>query len=350
MLPDWRYNGNPYLEHLSESLSSAGIKVIFDNFPDGFFKLTKIFHKYPEVCTIHIHWTMPFMGHIYWAGSRSKKNAKLILFAMDLALCRLRRKRIIWTVHNLLEHESPDPATEVIARRILFRFSNKVILHSAGAKKVVQDFLRIHCSDNVSIIPHGNYKNMYPISEAAKRNLQKRFNLIKSNTVLLFFGAIRYYKGLDLLVPTFKRVLDPNIRLIIAGHSSNPEVADWLNKEAESDPRILLSLEFISDEEVGAYFSVSDAVVVTFQRTLTSGSVILAMEFGKPLVLPEEARVLDVPGDQGALYYKDLNQLTEILETISKRNLARMGEHNANAAKALDWNRIATETAFLYDV
>jgi len=346
-IPDWR-SGNPYQNLLADGLRQVGLEVEFANPSGRPFNLNELANKHSRLGVIHVHWTQGLLRHIYWSGSSWIKRVKLLFFALDILVCRARGIAVVWTVHNLVEHESSDPQTEISARRILVRFGNAVICHSREAIDTILSCYRLPELDKIKAIPHGNYLNSYSEDPRITQRFRNKFQVENENIVLLFFGGIRRYKGLGVLVEAFKDVDDARQRLLIAGKPFENDIEEWLTGVSASDPRIRLSLGFVPDEQVASFFRIADVVVLPFQATLTSGSVILAMGFGKCLVLPEEARVLGLPGDEGALYYKDLESLCTLLRDMSQDRLAEMGAYNREVAESLDWTEIARSTAETY--
>ena len=189
---------------------------------------------------------------------------------------------------------------------------------------------------------------MYECSEAVKESLRANYAIEDSDLVILFFGAVRRYKGLDLLLPAFRAVSNSKFRLIVAGNPFEDETKQWVIQEAGKDDRVRLSLGFVPDEQVAAHFALADVVVLPYQGILTSGSAILAMGFGKSLILPEGARLLGVPGDAGALYYEDEGGLRDLLTRLPEMDLTGMGEHNLKVVERLDWRKIAAATGRVY--
>jgi glycosyltransferase involved in cell wall biosynthesis len=131
------------------------------------------------------------------------------------------------------------------------------------------------------VIPHGHYIGWYP-DATSQSEARSHFNIPDSEYVYLYFGAIRSYKGLENLLQTFKTL--PSGRLIIAG-KPHDSVIEWLLRQwAGKDPRISLHLSFIPDEKVTSFFECADSVVLPFSDVLTSGSVILALSMGRPVI------------------------------------------------------------------
>lgn len=346
-VPDWRA-GNPYMESLSRGLDREGFQVLFDHFPDGHFKLTRLASAHPSVGVIHVHWIVSFLEEFFWSRNAFKFGTRLVLLTLDVLLCRARGIRIIWTLHNIVEHESRSPDQELRVRALLARTVNAVIAHSKEALDAAAARYRIDLSRNGHVIPHGSYVGWYQYDETIRASLKQKYGIKDGERVILFFGSLRRYKGLDLLLSAFRSISDSRRRLIVAGKPLNDEIGQWLVQEAGKDDRVCLCVGFVPEEQVAAHFALADAVVLPLQNALTSGSTILAMGFGKCLILPDSARVFGIPGDAGALYYKDETGLTALLAKLPELDLEAMGKHNLEAARRLDWRKIAVATASIY--
>ena len=214
-VPDWR-EGNPYMVSLSAGLEREGFHISFGHFPRGYFKLTQLANEYPSAGVIHIHWILSFVDQFFWSRSEFKFNIRLLLLALDMLLCRARGIRIVWTLHNLVEHESPAPDQELRVRALLVRLANAVIAHSEEALESAVAGYAVDLSRKGHVIPHGSYIGMYECSEAVKESLRAKYAIEDSDLVILFFGAVRRYKGLDLLLPAFRAVSNSKFRLIVA--------------------------------------------------------------------------------------------------------------------------------------
>jgi glycosyltransferase involved in cell wall biosynthesis len=119
---------------------------------------------------------------------------------------------------------------------------------------------------------------------------------------------------------------------------------------ASADPRIVLQLAFVPHAEVAALLGAADAVVTPFRSVLTSGSVILAMSYGRAIVAPALGCVPEVVDAAGAVLYEP-NQpgaLADALARAAASDLDAMGRHNLQVAQALDWTPIAAATKELY--
>jgi beta-1,4-mannosyltransferase len=345
-LPDWR-GGNPYQSLLEEALERNGWRINFADYPPGLFPLFRAGRKH-RVGVLHLHWIHHLVEPIGWPRFRLLRWLKAILVAADLALVRMAGIRLVWTVHNLVSHDSPNPDVELRGRRLLATLCHRLIFHSAGAREEVAELYGIAVEDKSVVIPHGNYEGCYVESIDRTLQLRKAFGLPDHTICLLFFGAVRPYKGIDQLLDAFEAEYVPNVRLIIAGRVWCQELGRRLEQAAAKDTRLILRPGFVAEDDVASYLSLADAVVIPFEKTLTSGSVVLAMTHGKALILPRHAKRLGVVGSSGALFFDTAAELASILGRLDKGSLAAMGAVNRRQAAEWTWDTVASATAATY--
>ena len=347
--PDWR-PGNPYQDLLASSVESAGWGVVFAQFRPGPLKLYKLVSAYPGTRVIHLHWLRDLIAPILWSSNARVRRLKLLLLAGELRWLRARGVRVVWTIHNLVEHESPNVAAEIQARRVIATNVGHLILHSHAARHSAEDCYGVSLQGRSSIIPLGNYDGCYRPDPARTAALSELLHLSPTMTVVLFFGAVRPYKGIERLIDALRRSSDPNLRVLLVGRALDPEYEQRLRQLAAGEPRLLLSLEFIPDSDVWPYFDLADVVALPFTRILTSSSAVLAMTRSKALLLPSEAKDLELVDERGARYFTSEDELVACLDSLDKDDLSRMGRHNRSVADELDWSRIGQRTTDVYRV
>lgn len=346
-LPDWS-QANPYLGLLKAAIEENGYAVILRDFPHGIFSLNRTINREPGSAILHIHWINQLVGPLFWSPSTTITQLKLLLLALDVLIARLRGRKVIWTIHNLVSHESPNPALELRARRILAKTCNRVILHSQSALRQVEHTFGFNLAQKASVIAHGNFLQQYPSSPAKSRALHVKWQLDGSQIVLLMFGELRRYKGVSTVLRAFSSTKRPDLRLIIAGSCDDDELTREIKQSEAMDYRIKAALGFVENSDVAPLFSIADIAIISFERALTSGSVILAMSMGKALLLPEAARVFDVVTEDGAIFFDSQESLANKLLALQKRPLLEMGKCNSEVSKTFDWASIGGLVAATY--
>ena len=345
-LPDWR-NGNPYQTRLSEALAEEGFAVSFADYPGFLFALSRMAFRDRRTKIVHIHWLSSWVEPVLWSGSALKFKLKLILIALDLLLLKAAGCRVFWTVHNLVEHTSLDPKRELALRRLLARFCDGLLFHSQSAVAATAAAYGYDLAGKAVVAPHGSYADDYPADHDRAAALAREWGIDANHFTFLFFGAIRRYKGVEQLLEAFSRLEGAQYRLILAGRVIEPEENEWLQQWRDRDPRIRFQIGFIPDGDVAPILSLSKVLVLPYTATLSSGVVSLGLAFGMPMLLSEQARVYDVPGEQGARYFKD-GELTEALAGMAVQDLAAMQTHNARLGKQLTWPAMAKAVAAAY--
>lgn len=346
-MPDWA-DLNPYQNILVQALQGAGLAVELADFPGGCFQLNRTLGRQRGLHVLHLHWADPLIAPLLWARTPFVRYLKLALLLIDILIVRLRGVAVVWTIHNLLAHESPDRKAELQALRWLARSCSRIVVHGPHALERVQATYRLDLSRKASIVPHPNYDGCYPLRVDHLANLRARIDPDGGHTVILFFGAIRPYKGVHRLLQAFRATPGGRLRLVIAGNPSTPAFGQELVALAASDPRIVLMLGYVPADQVAALFTVADVVALPLEASLTSGSVVLALTQGRPLLLPEEDRALDVVDDATALFFDSDAGLARQLARLDKDRLASMGAAARRTAEGFSHGRIAALSIRVY--
>jgi glycosyltransferase involved in cell wall biosynthesis len=163
-------------------------------------------------------------------------------------------------------------------------FVNSVDRFLVMSKTVEEDLKTFSSSKPCAFYPHPLYDNFGELisKEAAKKTLQ----LEENTRYILFFGLIRDYKGLDLLLDAFSHpyFTEHNIKLLIAGefYGSSEKYQAALKKLGTQG---VLHDSFIPDEEVANYFCAADVVVQPYKSATQSGITQIAYHFNKPMIV-----------------------------------------------------------------
>ena len=201
------------------------------------------------------------------------------------------------------------------------------------------------------VLAHGSYVRQYDV-DADAASAREALGLGQVGTVFAFVGAIRGYKGVGELLEAFAASgdLGPDARLLICGKPLPARIGRELEERAAADPRIVLRLERIPEEDLSRVLRAADVVVLPFRDILTSGSAILALSHGRPVVVPALGCLPEtLPADAAILYDPDdPDALTDALHRAAGADLAAMGIRARAWADGLDWGPIAAETARLY--
>lgn len=353
-------NGNPYLRQLRTHLAEYDVDVVIPEGSTtisilGLFSLFPILgavrkHGRPDV--LHLHWIHAFIVPRDRANWLSIPLA--VQFVFELLVVKALGVRIVWTVHNLRDHERRADRVELGVRHLLVRLADAVIVHCESIVDTIIDTYRLpdEASEKFSAIHHGHYLDNY--QDVVSRETAREFiDAEDDETVFLFFGRIRPYKNVPELLRTFEELDEETARLVVVGNPIDESLAEEIQELAAADDRVELVLEFVPDEDVQLYMRAADAVVLPFSEILTSGSTILAMSFGRTVVVPDIGCVSDLTDHnpvQRSLTYdsSDPDGLRHAMERSMTVDLEAVGEANRARAEELDWDSVAVRTARLY--
>ena len=163
---------------------------------------------------------------------------------------------------------------------------------------VSHDLLELKPDARHTVIQHPLYSHFG--SKIPREEAERKLGLEPGKKNLLFFGLIREYKGLDILLEAFGMLPGENWQLIIAGEpygsfDKYQNIIDSLpNKE-----RISLSLKYIKDSEVTDYFSAADLAVLPYRSATQSGISSVAYHFEVPMIVTDVGGLKETIGDRG---------------------------------------------------
>ncbi len=192
------------------------------------------------------------------------------------------KTRCIALVHNMIPHE-PSILDKLFAPFFVRHTDGFVAL----SESVVQDINRFdHGTKPKTSYPHPIYDHYgEPMS---KEEACHALHLNPENQYMLFFGLVRAYKGLDLLLDAFGKVKDqlPNLQLIIAGefYEDEDKYRAQIANNGLTD-RVIIQNEFIADADLRKYFGAADLIVQPYKSATQSGVTQVAFHFEKPMLV-----------------------------------------------------------------
>jgi glycosyltransferase involved in cell wall biosynthesis len=192
-----------------------------------------------------------------------------------------RHTKIICLADNVIPHEK-RPGDKPFTRYFLKACDGFVTM----SQKVMADLRTFEQNKPALFVPHPLYDNFGPL--LLKEEARKALALPPSGRIILFFGFIRHYKGLDLLLKAMAedKVKDEHIKLVVAGEFYEDEGAyRQLIKENRLEETIILKTGFIPDDQVRFYFSAADCVIQPYRNATQSGVTPLAYHFEKPMIV-----------------------------------------------------------------
>jgi glycosyltransferase involved in cell wall biosynthesis len=348
----------PYDRSLSGALARAGVDVelvtspfLYGSVPgeDGFEvneffyrrtarrgldsrarRFLKLAEHVPDMLRYRGHARTADLVHYQW----------LSVEQLDAWLLPPARPRVL-TAHNVISHE--EHPGQAAARRRLLRSMDAVVVHSDhGAEQAAHlgaDPARVH------VIPMGAFD--YLPRQPDQAPLPEELAAVEG-PVVLFFGLIREYKGVDILLRAFRQVEGAELWVV-----GMPRI-DMTPLRALAGERVRFVPSFIQDRELPAYLRRADLVVLPYRDIDQSAVLYTMLAFAKPLVLSAVGGFVEVAERHGAARLVPTGDEQALAEAISSllADPSARAELSAAAERAAagpySWDAVAEQTVALY--
>jgi D-inositol-3-phosphate glycosyltransferase len=296
--------------------------------------------------------------HVLW-------NNKFELFDRTLLLVyyKLLGRKITMTAHNvnMRKRDGTDTWLNRSSLWIQYRLVDYIFVHAEANKAELLAQFGV-AERKVSVIPFG-INNTVPHTGLGSAEAKKILGILPNDKVVLHFGQIAPYKGLEYLVTAFRKLLasDPSYRLIIAGKpkwdgSYWSEIAQLIGKVDALD-RVIQRIEHIPDSETEIYFKAADVLVLPYRAIFHSGVMFLAYSFGLPVVGADVGALKDeiIQGQTGLIFKPcDSADLAAKIDEYFASDLFRNLQDNRLAIKEYankrySWDKVAAITTTAYE-
>lgn len=236
----------------------------------------------------------PKIFHILW-------NNKFEVFDRTVLMLyyRLLGKEVLLTLHNVNAGKRDRTDTWLNRRTLLiqYRLARRLFVHTEKMKFELAEEFGIPPA-KISVIPFG-INNAVPATDLTSSDAKLRLGFGTNQKIILFFGNITPYKGLEFLIAAFNRLVagDSDFRLVIAGKPDRfpeywQEIHESIGRTAP-DGSILIKDSFIPDDEVEVYFKAADVLVLPYRHVYQSGVLFLGQSFGIPAIVSDVGSLKD---------------------------------------------------------
>lgn len=284
--------------HIIKEVEST--RVINSVNPLTWFKAAK-FIKAQNADIIIFDWWNPFFGPSHRVISSLIKKQY--------------RNKIVFITENVISHEA----------RFVDRLLTKIGLKNADVfialSNVVENTLKNFTNKKI-------YKSALPIygcynldKNIDVRKQKEILSFSKDDDVLLFFGYVRKYKGLNILIDAFPAILEtnPKAKLLIVGEFYDS--ADKYYQQIETlgiKDHVKVVQKFVPNEDVGKYYSIADIVILPYLTGTQSGVLNIAYGFGKPVIVTNVGGLAEDVIDNNTGYIIEPNNASEIVNSVKK--------------------------------
>jgi beta-1,4-mannosyltransferase len=253
---------------------------------------------------IHLNWFEDLMG---------SSRLQIFLFFMrqssKLLLLLLMGKKIVWTLHNKVSHEEKYRFYNNLMVRMLTRCCKAIVVHSNISRAFLMSAFGVKI-EKTYYVPHPNYIDAYgPVQERPEK-------VLENHLTILFIGALKPYKNVELLIEVARGFASRNIRFQIIGKPLNAAYAASLKALTANLPKVTLDFSFVKDEDLGGLLANADVMVFPYdlKSSLNSGSVFLAFSYRKTVICPAIGSLLDFENQDAFFTYKYMDPASHLQE------------------------------------
>mgnify|MGYP001027132202 CR=1 FL=1 len=211
---------------------------------------------------------------------------------MLLLFYRLCGKKVIWVFHNNKPHLDDDLWKMTFRMVGITLVSSDIILHSNHSREYLKK-INSFALKKARFIPHINYCENYINTQ---KDYRQSLGFKDDDIVFMFFGALKAYKNVELLIQVFKEIASPNIKLLIVGKASDNRYAKKIKQLCDGCSNITVHIKYVNSADVYTYFNTCDVLVLPYHKesSLNSGAMIAAFSCGKTVIVPDIAMAKDM--------------------------------------------------------
>jgi glycosyltransferase involved in cell wall biosynthesis len=298
--------------------------------------------------------------HILWLN-------KFIFFDSTILnlYYKLMGKKLIYTAHNVNagERDGTDSLVNRFSLRFLYNIVDHIFVHTGKMKDQLVCEFGIDVK-RITVIPFG-VNNTLPRSQATSMEAREKLALDAKEKVILFFGNIAPYKGLDILIRALAELKKNGTvpRLVIAGQVKDSRwISHWESIERVIEEHglgehIVRKIEYIPDEEVEFYCKAADVLILPYRHIFQSGVLFLAYSFGLPVIAADVGSLRDdiMEGQTGFVFRAEKSaDLAEKISRFFDSDLYKNREAHREiimkyANETYSWQTIGEATYAVYD-
>jgi beta-1,4-mannosyltransferase len=323
-------DANPYTSLLYYEMEVLGCRVE---------ELTPLRLVMGNFDVAHVHWPETLFRSPRHGRVRGLVKACGYLAAFTIS--RLRGRRLVWTAHNVIPHESAG-RVEGIALGLFVRLIDGVILLNDSTLDELRSAYRLPKRISTLLSRHGHY--LSAIQHVDRLEARERLEIPRDSVVIGFVGNIRRYKNVDALAKAFTQMGDERLRLIIGGSIESSAIKDELVDISRQDPRILLRFGFLDPEELSDAISAMNVVVLPYSQISNSGVAVMALSSGRPVAATNSRAIRWLEEQVGSEWVCLLDpplSPESLSAVVNWASTERKVQPNLNS---LSWEPIASDT------
>lgn len=321
LYPDLLFPGKTqYVEEGDNAIPIPSEQLLDSINPFSYSKTVKAIKAFKPDVLIIAYWMSFFVPGYAHVAHRMRKHCKVITL-----------------IHNAIPHE-PKFFDKPMAS-LFFKLCDGFIVMSDNVKN---DLQVLRPGARYMMNPHPLYDHFG--AKVSKEEASRQLHISPDRKTLLFFGLIRDYKGLDLLIEAMNS-LDDSYQLLIAGetYGSFDKYQQQIESSSARD-RIFVHNHYISDDDIPVFFSAADALILPYRSATQSGVVSVAYHYDLPMLatpVGDFPNSIKTPGTGIISDTISADAIAKgIVELFKPENLISFSAHIAKEKEALSWETL----------
>ena len=231
---------------------------------------------------------------------------------------KIKTKKIYFLIHNAKPHQN-FPFQKFLIKYMLQHATHLVVMNESE-KQIIKSY---NLKSEIIISFHPIYEIDFNINDRAQ--FKKELG-VKSEPTILFFGLIRKYKGLDVLIKAVKYLKShiPNIKVFVVGEPYT-DMNFYLSqiKKYDLESSFILDLNFVSKERLKKYFLSSELIILPYKRGTQSGILSLSMNFNLPSIVTSRGGLKDyvIDKETGFIVNPDASEIATSIKSFFDKNM-----------------------------
>ena len=330
--PNFLFPGSSQFETSGEAPKNIKIHTLINTVnPFNWIKVARFIKKQKPDFILFRYW-LPFFGPSLGTIAKLVKSKTKVLALTD----------------NIIPHEKRFGDKP---------FTNYFVKNCHGfiamSKTVLNDILKFTNNTHKVYSPHPMYETYGEI--VGMKEAREKLNLNKEDKLILFFGLIRHYKGLDILLEAManETIKKQNIKLLIAGEFYEDKQPYFdLIKKYDLQNNVILHDKFIANEDVRYYFCASNLVAQTYRNATNSGVTMIGYYYEKPMLVTNVGGLAEIVPNEKCGYVVETNigKISEKICDFFENNKEKEFTENVKLEKKkYEWKSFIDKLLELYN-
>lgn len=243
--------------------------------------LVRVYPSFINGIKDHAH-----IAHFNWLEYDTQK--KFIRFLVKVIIYKILNLKVLFTVHNVVEHIHNKYTLTYLQYKIMIKVSNHFMFFSENDRKIFEKLYNVNVSKKYTVVHHSPVR--CNIVKTSKEQARKELKLDPNDIIIISYGAIFRYKGVDDLIDFIAKLKDTipnrNIFFILFGKCREKGLEAELKEKLKKIDYYIWNKEFIPDEVLSKYITAADINAMTFKEISNSLTFLLGKRFPTKIFAP----------------------------------------------------------------